>query len=75
MSDLRDNAALKTIRTKDRDTITYAEFRASRSKEIIGELDRILAVEYGFTVEELDFVQNFDAKYRLGQDEPEDSEQ
>jgi hypothetical protein len=69
MSDLRENAALKTIRTKDGDTIAYAEFRASRSKGIIDEIDRILAVDYRFTEEELDFVQNFDAKYRMGQDD------
>ena len=36
------------------------------SKPIIDEIDKILAVHYGFTDEELDFIINYDIKYRMG---------
>ena len=35
---------------------------------IIDEIDRVLAEHYGFTDEELDFILNYDIKYRLGAD-------
>ena len=30
------------------------------------EIDRVLAKHYGFTDEELDFIINYDIKYRMG---------
>ena len=38
------------------------------SKPIIDEIDRVLAKHYGFTDEELEFIINYDIKYRLGQE-------
>jgi hypothetical protein len=32
------------------------------------EIDTVLAEHYGFTPEELDFILNYDIKYRLGRD-------
>jgi hypothetical protein len=39
------------------------------SKPIIDEIDRVLAQHYGFTEEELDFIINYDIKYRMGGEE------
>ncbi|HZX49086.1 MAG TPA: hypothetical protein VFF47_07720 [Nitrospirota bacterium] len=36
------------------------------SKPIIDEIDKVLAEHYGFTNEELDFIINYDIKYRMG---------
>ena len=36
------------------------------SKPIIDEIDELLAKHYGFTEEELDFIINYDIKYRMG---------
>ena len=36
------------------------------SKHIIDEIDKVLAQHYGFTEEELDFIINYDIKYRMG---------
>jgi len=58
----------KTIVTKDGDNITYDEFNVSASKPIIDEIDCVLARCYGFTEEELDFIVNYDIKYRMGRD-------
>ncbi|MEK7674625.1 MAG: hypothetical protein AAB676_02160 [Verrucomicrobiota bacterium] len=37
-----------------------------KNKTILDEIDRMLARHYGFTAEELDFILNYDIKYRLG---------
>jgi len=34
----------------------------------------VLAVHYGFTAEELDFILNYDIKYRLGRDTESEDE-
>ena len=39
---------------------------AQKSKYIIDEIDELLAKHYGFTEEELDFIINYDIKYRMG---------
>lgn len=44
------------------------------SKHIIDEIDRILAQHYGFTDEELDFIINYDIKYRMGRNTDSDDE-
>ena len=38
------------------------------SKPIIDEIDCILSRHYGFTEEELDFIINYDIKYRMGRE-------
>ena len=42
------------------------EFYMKETKLIIDVIDRVLAEHYGFTDEELDFVINYDIKYRMG---------
>ena len=39
-----------------------------KNKSILDEIDTMLAGHYGFTAEELDFILNYDIKYRLGRD-------
>ena len=43
-------------------------FKVQKSKPIIDRIDRALAPHYGFTDEELDFIINYDIKYRMGLD-------
>lgn len=45
---------------------TGVSFRVNQSKPAIDEIDTLLAGHYGFTPEELDFILNYDIKYRLG---------
>jgi hypothetical protein len=63
---LISNAERKTILTQQGHTIEYDEIKALRSKPLIDEIDRVLARHYGFTDEELDFIINYDIKYRMG---------
>jgi len=46
-------------------------FKIQKSKPIIDKIDRVLAEHYGFTEEELDFITNYDIKYRMGQNSQE----
>ena len=66
VEDLESNASEKSIRTKQGHIIEYHEIRASGSKPIIDQIDTLLAEHYGFTEEELDFIINYDIKYRMG---------
>ncbi len=56
------------------DSLTVQCIFPKLSKAIIDEIDRALAKHNGFTDEELDFIINYDIKYRIGQDESEDEE-
>ncbi len=47
----------------------------SRSaKQVIDRIDVVLAEHYGFTDEEMDFIVNYDIKYRMGQDNQDEQE-
>ena len=46
--------------------VVYDEYYPKRSKRFIDEIDKLLAEHYGFTEEELDFIINYDIKYRMG---------
>ena len=47
-------------------TVQYQRFSPASAKPIIDEIDRVLAQHYGLTDEELDFIINYDIKYRMG---------
>lgn len=42
------------------------EYKVNKSKPILDEIDALLAKHYGLSAEELDFVINYDIKYRMG---------
>jgi len=46
--------------------VVYFEYYPKKSKSIINQVDKVIASLYGFTEEELDFVINYDIKYRMG---------
>ncbi len=54
--------------------VEYDQFYPRESKPIIDAIDRVLAGHYGLTAEELDFVINYDIKYRLGRDSQDEEE-
>jgi len=53
------------IKSKQQISI-FESFNPSMSKPIIDEIDKVLSKHYGFTDEELDFIINYDIKYRMG---------
>lgn len=52
----------------------YDSFIPKYSKPIINEIDKVLAKYYSFTEEELDFIINYDIKYRMGDELNNDEE-
>lgn len=63
--DYHKNSTVVTYNKKNGIT-KYAQFNPRLSKPIIDEIDKVLARHYGFTDEELDFIINYDIKYRMG---------
>ncbi|KAA6321547.1 hypothetical protein EZS27_028814 [termite gut metagenome] len=71
--EIAKNSILTTRNMKD-DNIEIESFRINLSKSIIDEIDKVLAQHYGFTEEELDFIINYDIKYRMGDELNENRE-
>ncbi len=69
MKDYRRHAVRKECRYKTTGRVVYDEYYPRHSKAIIDEIDRTLARHLGLDDYELDFVLNFDLKYRLDRDE------
>jgi hypothetical protein len=74
VKDLKRNAVDAVRVYKGKKSVDCLSFRVNQSKSILDEIDRMLARHYGFTPEELDFVLNYDIKYRLGRDTESDAE-
>ena len=64
--DLDKNKTLLVTNKKDGDTNVSYAYNKRLSKSIIDKIDKALAEHYGFTEEELDFIINYDIKYRIG---------
>lgn len=68
MSDMKSNSSRLRASYKTTGSVEYDQFYPRLSKPIIDEIDRVLAKHYGFTEEELDFIINYDIKYRMGKE-------
>ena len=69
MSDLRRHSENRQM-SSGQDTLTVQCIIPRHSKSIIDEIDHALGVHYGLTDEELDFIINYDIKYRMGNTAP-----
>jgi len=61
-----------TILFEKRPGYKSLEIKVHNFKPIIDEIDQVLAKHYGFTDEELDFIINYDIKYRMGRESDEE---
>ena len=71
LSPLVNNLMDQLQRSSERIIYGQAEvdqYYVSPCKPIIDEIDRVLAEHYGFNEEELDFIINYDIKYRMGRE-------
>jgi hypothetical protein len=69
---IQSSSKRKTIQTKQGYTIEYDEINAAKERSHIEVIDRILGKGFGFTDEEIDFVINYDIKYRMSTDANEE---
>ena len=63
---LVDNSWFQIRNQKQTGEVKIQSFSSAKSKHIIDQIDTILAQHYGFSEEELDFIINYDIKYRMG---------
>lgn len=68
------STATKRSRKYPSGIVQYEEYYPVEGKAVIDSIDRALAQHYGFTDEELDFIINYDIKYRMGRDAEGDEE-
>jgi hypothetical protein len=68
MCDMQKNAKRKVRIQKKTGKVYYDEYYIKKSKKYIDKIDTILSKHYGFTEEELDFIINYDIKYRMGEE-------
>ena len=68
MENFKHHCQRKETRYQATGKVVYDEFNQKPSKPIVDKIDRVLAQHYGFTDEELDFIINYDIKYRLGRE-------
>ncbi len=66
MEDIDDNSELLEVSYQRLGRMSIQNIYPKLSKPIIDEIDQVLAAHYGFTDEELDFIINYDIKYRMG---------
>ena len=66
MADIKSHSKMQTITYKKMGTLKIQSTYPRLSKTIIDKLDIVLAQHFGFTDEELDFIINYDIKYRMG---------
>lgn len=64
---LRASAKTKTILTKQGHVIEYDEIEGRRARDVIVGADIAFGRHFGFSPAELDYVVNYDIKYRIGQ--------
>ena len=66
LQSIMDNSTMLTRQQMQTGKTETQSFKIQKSKSIIEEIDRVLAKYYNFTDEELDFIINYDIKYRMG---------
>ena len=64
--DLNNNIQIAEYNYANRGIVRFAQFFPKKSKNVIDDIDKALAKQYGFSEEELDFIINYDIKYRMG---------
>ena len=66
LADLVGNSTMLVRQQKQTGRTETQSFKIQKSKPIIDRIDSALAVHYGLTAEELDYIVNYDIKYRMG---------
>ena len=68
MNDLNNNSVWAQRIHKGKNKTKFQQFEPRKSKNIIDTIDQYFAKYYGFTEEELDYIINYDIKYRMGKE-------
>ena len=74
MSDFEANSTMLMNDYGEHGVLRIQSFQPRLSKPVIDQIDEVLAKHYGFTDEELDFIINYDIKYRMGRESLKDED-
>lgn len=72
MIDIKENAKYAYRKHKGKNKVKFQQFCPRESKHIIDKIDCVLAEHYGFNKEEVDFIINYDIKFRMGQSDEDE---
>lgn len=68
------NSYLKTCKMATIGKVSYREFHPKYSKQIIDSIDDLLGQIYDFTEDEVEFIKNYDIRFRMGDEFTEEDE-
>jgi hypothetical protein len=71
MDDYIKHSIVKNIST-NRGELTYREYRVKKGKNIIDEIDLLLADYFQLSKEEVEFITNYELNFRIGRNQIED---
>ena len=63
---MKKNSVRRVYTYQTSGRVEYDEFYMKLSKSILNSIDCVLGNHYGFSEEELDYIINYDIKYRMG---------
>lgn len=66
LNNLKDNSVFVARNDKRAGKLRIQSFQPRLSKSVVDKIDKEICKHYGFTEEELDFIINYDVKYRMG---------
>ena len=66
LSDINTNSTMLVRQQKQTGKTETQSFKVSKSKSVINEIDEALMSHFRFSEEEMDFIVNYDIKYRMG---------
>lgn len=75
LKDIERNSKMLVREQQQTGRTETQSFKIQKSKHIIDKIDKVLAEHYGFMEEELDFIINYDIKYRMGAENEADAEE
>lgn len=68
MKDIDSNSVMQKMNFKSTGELEIQCIFPKYSKPIIDEIDEVLSQHYSLSAEDVDFIKNYDVKFRLGTD-------
>lgn len=68
MADIKRHS-IRRNRSQATTNVVYDEFYVKHSKPLLDQIDHVLARYYGLSEVEVEFIVNYDIKYRMGRDD------
>lgn len=74
MENYSENSHMKTCKMATIGEVIFREYHPKYSKSIIDEIDELLGELYGFTKDQIEFIKNYQLRYRMGDDVADEDE-